>query len=193
MLPAFHFRYQNEYEEFFFRWASQNIQYQIPAAANERSKRLTPYGNGTEPIVHVKLLPQMCSEVQSLLGNFVTLQKIWILNFLQCTEFQHWLSQQNECLLAFSPCWMQALNPMNQKCCDCLVTWEKRADIIRILLLSKAMFWGVSVPAKLHWPLFSLEVDVVDRSQIKLLTQACGVLVQDWSCARNAWSWYLSA
>lgn len=121
-----HFTSDIRMKNFFFRWASQNIQYQIPAAANERSKRLTPYGNGAEPTVHVKLLPQTCSEVQSLLGNFVTLQKIWILNFLQCTEFQHWLSQQNECLLAFTPCWMQALNPMNQKCCDSALSREKK-------------------------------------------------------------------
>lgn len=63
MLPIFHLRYQNEHEEFFFRGASQNIPYQILAAANEGSKRLIPYGSGIEPTVHVKLLPQMFSEV----------------------------------------------------------------------------------------------------------------------------------
>lgn len=94
-------------------------------------------------------------------------------------------------LLAFTPCWIQAFNPMNQKCCDCLVTWERRADIVRIVLLSKATFGGVSVAAKLHCPPFSLEADVVDRSQGKLLTQACEILVQDWSCATVVWSWYL--
>lgn len=48
MPPTFHFRYQNEHEEIFFRWASQNIQYQILAAANKSSKRLIPYGSGIE-------------------------------------------------------------------------------------------------------------------------------------------------
>lgn len=42
------------------------------------------------------------------------------------------------------------------------------------MLLSKATFGGVSVAAELHWLLFSLEADMVDRSQGKLLTQACG-------------------
>lgn len=198
MLPAFHLRYQNGQEEFFFRWASQNIQYQILAAVNEGSKRLIPCGSGIEPTVHQKLLPQTFREAQSLFGNFVTLQKVGILSFLPCTELQHCLSQQNWVSVIFHPCWMQTFNPMNQECCDCLVTWRKPADMVRTELLSKAMLRRRSLEECLwlqsctgHFSAWKLKDCLVDRSQRKLQTQACGVLVQDWSCATTVWSWYL--
>lgn len=83
-------------------------------------------------------------------------------------------------LLSLTSCWMQAFNPMNQKCCDCLVTWDRRADIFRIVLLSqgnakKEEFGGVSVAAKLHWPLFSLEAERLSGWQITKKTPDSGM------------------
>lgn len=189
MLPAFHFRYQNEHEEFFAG--------ELPKTFNIRYLLLQMKAIRGWSHMEVALsqqgmwnsCPKHSVRHNPCLGILWPYRRFEFSTSFNALNFSTGSQSRIGYLLAFTPCCMQAFNPMNQKCCDCLVTWERRADIIRIVLLSNAMFGGVSVAAKLHWPLFSLGADVVDRSQRKLQTQARDSLLQDWSCAAIVWSW----
>lgn len=82
---------------------------------------------------------------------------------------------------------MQAFDHVNQKYCESALSCEEEVLASLGLCLSAGQCleeypWLQSCTGS-----FSLEAGVVDRSQVKLLAQAYGLLMQDSSCATNVW------